>query len=58
MKVLLSQSRGFRAGASAPEVLADGVIDTLRTLGEVAASTLPGRQENIEFRLPRELATS
>jgi len=30
----------------------------LRALGEVEVSTLPGRQENIEFRLPRELATS
>jgi 4-hydroxy-3-methylbut-2-enyl diphosphate reductase len=49
---------GITAGASAPEVLVDDVIDTLRTLGEVEVSTLPGREENIEFRLPRELATS
>ena len=49
---------GITAGASAPEVLVDDVINTLRTLGEVEVSTLPGRQENIEFRLPRELATS
>ena len=40
MKVLLSQSRGFRAGASAREVLADGVIDTLRTLGEVEINSV------------------
>jgi 4-hydroxy-3-methylbut-2-enyl diphosphate reductase len=49
---------GITAGASAPEVLVEDVIDTLRTLGEVEVSTLPGRQEHIEFRLPRELATS
>ena len=49
---------GITAGASAPEVLVEDVIDTLRALGEVEVSTLPGRQENIEFRLPRELATS
>src|SRR5215472_15475290 len=48
---------GITAGASAPEVLVEDVIDTLRTLGEVEVSTLPGRQEHIEFRLPRELAT-
>jgi 4-hydroxy-3-methylbut-2-enyl diphosphate reductase len=44
---------GITAGASAPEVLVEDVIDTLRTLGEVEVSTLPGRQEHIEFRLPR-----
>jgi 4-hydroxy-3-methylbut-2-en-1-yl diphosphate reductase len=48
---------GITAGASAPEVLVEDVINTLRALGEVEVSTLPGRQENIEFRLPRELAT-
>jgi 4-hydroxy-3-methylbut-2-enyl diphosphate reductase len=34
------------------------VINTLRTLGPVEVSTLPGREEHIEFRLPRELATA
>jgi 4-hydroxy-3-methylbut-2-enyl diphosphate reductase len=48
---------GITAGASAPEVLVEDVINTLRKLGEVEVSTLPGRQEHIEFRLPRELAT-
>jgi 4-hydroxy-3-methylbut-2-enyl diphosphate reductase len=48
---------GITAGASAPEVLVDDVIDTLRRLGPVDVSVLPGRQENIEFRLPAELAT-
>src|SRR5262249_11781726 len=35
-----------------------GRHDTLRRFGEVEASTLPGREEHIEFRLPRELAAS
>ena len=48
----------YAPDGAAPEVLVDDVINTLRTLGEVEVSTLPGRQENIEFRLPRELATS
>jgi len=37
-------------------VLVEDVINTLRRLGEVEVSTLPGREEHIEFRLPRELA--
>jgi 4-hydroxy-3-methylbut-2-enyl diphosphate reductase len=48
---------GVTAGASAPEVLVDDVIAALRRLGPVDISTLPGREENIEFRLPAELAT-
>jgi 4-hydroxy-3-methylbut-2-enyl diphosphate reductase len=47
---------GITAGASAPEVLVDDVIDALRRLGPVDVSLLPGRQEKIEFRLPVELA--
>jgi len=47
---------GITAGASAPEVLVDDVIDALRRLGPVDVSVLPGRQEKIEFRLPAELA--
>jgi 4-hydroxy-3-methylbut-2-enyl diphosphate reductase len=46
---------GITAGASAPEVLVDDVIKSLRRLGPVDVSVLPGREENIEFRLPAEL---
>jgi 4-hydroxy-3-methylbut-2-enyl diphosphate reductase len=46
---------GITAGASAPEVLVDDVIEALRRIGPVAVSVLPGREENIEFRLPAEL---
>jgi 4-hydroxy-3-methylbut-2-en-1-yl diphosphate reductase len=47
---------GITAGASAPEVLVEDVIDALRRLGPVEVSQLTGRQETIEFRLPAELA--
>jgi 4-hydroxy-3-methylbut-2-enyl diphosphate reductase len=47
---------GLTAGASAPEVLVEDVIDALRRLGPVEVTTLPGREEQIEFRLPAELA--
>jgi 4-hydroxy-3-methylbut-2-enyl diphosphate reductase len=46
---------GITAGASAPEVLVEDVIDALRQLGPVEVSELTGRQETIEFRLPPEL---
>ena len=48
---------GITAGASAPEVLVDDVIEALRRIGPVSVSVLPGREENIEFRLPAELAS-
>jgi 4-hydroxy-3-methylbut-2-enyl diphosphate reductase len=46
---------GITAGASAPEVLVEDVIDALRRLGPVDVTTLPGREEHIQFRLPAEL---
>jgi 4-hydroxy-3-methylbut-2-en-1-yl diphosphate reductase len=52
-----AETVGITAGASAPEVLVDDVIKALRRLGPVDVSVLPGREENIEFRLPAELAT-
>ena len=50
-----ARSVGITAGASAPEVLVEDVIEALRRLAPVEVSTLPGRQENIQFRLPSEL---
>jgi 4-hydroxy-3-methylbut-2-en-1-yl diphosphate reductase len=47
---------GITAGASAPEVLVEDVIDALRRYGPVEVTTLPGREEHIEFRLPVELS--
>ena len=48
---------GLTAGASAPEVLVEGVIEALARLGPVEVSTLAGPDETIEFRLPAELVT-
>ena len=36
-------------------MLVEDVIDALRRLGPVEVSTLPGREEHMEFRLPAEL---
>jgi 4-hydroxy-3-methylbut-2-enyl diphosphate reductase len=47
---------GVTAGASAPEELVQGVVDWLKRLGPAEVSTLDGRQETVEFRLPPELA--
>lgn len=46
---------GLTAGASAPEVLVQGVIARLQSLGAEAPSELAGTPENIAFSLPREL---
>jgi 4-hydroxy-3-methylbut-2-enyl diphosphate reductase len=46
---------GLTAGASAPDVLVDDVIATLRRFGPVEVSTLPGVEEKIQFKLPTEL---
>jgi 4-hydroxy-3-methylbut-2-enyl diphosphate reductase len=47
---------GITAGASAPEAMVQDVIDALRELGPVEVSTMEGLAENVEFRLPPELA--
>lgn len=47
---------GLTAGASAPEVLVQNVIDRLRSLGVVSVRTLPGAEENIAFPLPKGLS--
>jgi 4-hydroxy-3-methylbut-2-enyl diphosphate reductase len=46
---------GVTAGASAPEVLVQEVVNRLRALGAVAVEESRGQQENIVFSLPREL---
>jgi 4-hydroxy-3-methylbut-2-enyl diphosphate reductase len=47
---------GITAGASAPEVLVQQVIERLKALGAASVRTLDGEQENIAFPLPRELS--
>ncbi len=46
---------GVTAGASAPEVLVEGVQARLRELGAGAVLSLQGEPENMVFALPREL---
>lgn len=46
---------GVTAGASAPEVLVQEVIDTLKKLGAESVRALNGVQENVAFPLPRGL---
>ncbi|WP_151636992.1 4-hydroxy-3-methylbut-2-enyl diphosphate reductase [Noviherbaspirillum aerium] len=47
---------GVTAGASAPEVLVDAVIDRLKALGARSVRALPGVEENVTFPLPKGLA--
>ncbi len=51
-------SVGVTAGASAPEVLVQALIERLGEFGRVALETLPGVQESIQFKLPRQLAVA
>ncbi|MEP1447611.1 MAG: 4-hydroxy-3-methylbut-2-enyl diphosphate reductase [Paraglaciecola sp.] len=46
---------GVTAGASAPEILVQGVVNRLREWGASAAIERVGREENIEFAVPKEL---
>ena len=46
---------GLTAGASAPEAMVQDVIASFRLLGPVDVTSLPGVEENVEFRLPVEL---
>ena len=48
---------GITAGASAPEVLVNDVISSLKRLRIVDVAALLGREENITFRLPAEVAS-
>lgn len=46
---------GVTAGASAPEVLVQGVIERLRNWGAQMTEELEGRPENVTFSMPKEL---
>jgi 4-hydroxy-3-methylbut-2-enyl diphosphate reductase len=50
-----AQNVGITAGASAPEVLVQGVIQQLASWGASNAEELAGRPENITFSMPKEL---
>ena len=46
---------GVTAGASAPEVLVQAVIDRLKELGAASVRALEGVEENVVFPLPKGL---
>ena len=46
---------GVTAGASAPDVLVQGVLDRLRELGAASVRELHGEPEDMVFALPKEL---
>ena len=47
---------GVTAGASAPDILVQQVIERLKELGAISVRTLEGTPENVSFPLPRELS--
>ncbi len=49
---------GVTAGASAPELLVEQLIERLRSLGAASVRPLDGVQENVVFPLPKGLARS
>ncbi|SAK91322.1 4-hydroxy-3-methylbut-2-enyl diphosphate reductase [Caballeronia temeraria] len=49
------QTVGITAGASAPEEMVKHVIDALRAFGHVEVTTMNGREEKVEFKLPAKL---
>lgn len=46
---------GITAGASAPEILLEQVIDRLSELAKISVSTMDGVDESVKFKLPSEL---
>ena len=50
------QRIGITAGASAPELLVQQVIQRLKELGAVSVRTMDGLHENVAFPLPKELS--
>ncbi|MBT3798287.1 MAG: 4-hydroxy-3-methylbut-2-enyl diphosphate reductase [Porticoccaceae bacterium] len=46
---------GVTAGASAPEVLVEGVVAQLVSFGAMPPNEIKGAEENISFSLPKEL---
>ena len=46
---------GLTAGASAPEILVQQVIDRIKALGAVSVRTMAGIEETIKFPLPKGL---
>ena len=54
---LLGKRRiGITAGASAPEVLVQALVERLRLLGVARVQTLDGIKEEVQFPLPKGLS--
>ncbi|KZB71115.1 MULTISPECIES: 4-hydroxy-3-methylbut-2-enyl diphosphate reductase [Thalassospira] len=51
------KSLGITAGASAPEILVEEVIDACRERYDVTVETIALTNENVTFKLPRQLAS-
>ena len=49
------ESSCINAGASAPEVLVQSVVDRLKEWGGEVPEELQGQEENVVFSLPKEL---
>ena len=47
---------GITAGASAPEVLVQQVVERLKELGAISVRRMDGTKENVTFPLPKELS--
>ncbi|MGO1767577.1 4-hydroxy-3-methylbut-2-enyl diphosphate reductase [Advenella sp. S44] len=47
---------GITAGASAPEVLVQEVVERLKELGAISVRRMDGAKENVTFPLPKELS--
>ncbi|HXS31220.1 MAG TPA: 4-hydroxy-3-methylbut-2-enyl diphosphate reductase, partial [Steroidobacteraceae bacterium] len=52
------QAVGVTAGASAPELLVQQVVERLRSWGGTSPQVVVGREENVVFSLPRALRVS
>jgi 4-hydroxy-3-methylbut-2-enyl diphosphate reductase len=51
------QTIGITAGASAPEILVNEIVDAFRSQYDVTVENVVLREENVSFKLPRELRT-
>ena len=49
------QTIGITAGASAPEILVNEIVDAFRLHYDVRVESVVLREENVSFKLPREL---
>jgi len=56
--IISASTVGVTAGASAPEELVQGLIERLNQYGEVTVEKLKGVEENVVFKLPREITES